>query len=80
MNVSVSLDDLSITPTEVQIANVLCESIKEDVDKLHCPTCGSESQVILHVDKSKVSVLRTEIKACCADFNHKIEEVLSVPA
>lgn len=80
MNVSMSLDDLSITPSEVKIANALCESLKQDVQHLRCHHCGCESHVILHIDKSKMTALRTEIKACCPDFNHKIEEALLVTA
>lgn len=78
MKVSLSIDQLNITPQEAQVVEMLCESIKQDVDLLVCPICGVEGQVILHVNNTKISALRTEIKACCPTFQSIVEKVLAV--
>ncbi len=78
MNVTVSLDNANITDVEAHIANMLCTCLRTDIGEITCPCCKSESQVILHVNTSKMSVLRTEIKACCPEFFAKIEEKMAV--
>jgi hypothetical protein len=78
MDVLVSLDNVNITDVEAHIANMLCSSLREDVGDIKCTCCKTDSQVILHVNTTKMSVLRTEIKACCPEFFTKIEERMAV--
>jgi uncharacterized protein (UPF0212 family) len=77
MKVSKSLDNLNITAAEINIVDMLCKSIQTDIGKISCPHCLKESEVILHVDKTKMSVLRPEILACCPEFGKEIEKALS---
>lgn len=76
MKVSLSIDQTNISPKEAQVVDMLCESIKEDVGLLTCPRCGTEGQIILHINNTKISALRTEIKACCPAFQAEVEKVL----
>ncbi|QSE97462.1 hypothetical protein [Fulvivirga lutea] len=78
MKVSLSVDQLNITPREAQVVDMLCESLKQDVELLKCPNCGEEGQIILHVNNTKISALRTEIKVCCPEYYAKTEEALAL--
>lgn len=70
--VKVKLDNVSSTVTEAHIAEMLIKSIESDVNNLSCSCCESDSEIILHVDNSKMHVLRTEIKPCCMRFAEEI--------
>jgi len=74
--VKVKLDNVSATGTEKQIAKMLIKSIEKDTSGLSCHHCNSTSEVILHVDNSRMHVLRTEIKPCCSYFGEVIEHNL----
>lgn len=80
MKVLLNVDSEHISPNEATVVDMLCESLKKDVTSLSCPHCSSDSTVILHINTSKMSTLRTEIKACCANFEDQIESVLAVTA
>lgn len=80
MKVSVSIDQPSITPQEANVVDMLCETIKRDVDMLKCPVCQQDGLIILHINQSKISGLRTEIKACCKSYSKTVEEILAVGA
>lgn len=69
MKVSVSIESSMITTGEASIVGHLCEGLLQDIEPLKCSTCIEESEVILHVNTSKFSALRTEIKACCPEFH-----------
>lgn len=74
--VKVKLDNVSSTGTEAHIAEMLMKSIESDVNNISCSCCESDSEIILHIDNSKMHVLRTEIKPCCGQFAEEIEHKL----
>lgn len=74
--VKVKLDNVSATLTEAHIAEMLIKSIETDVTNLSCSCCDAPSEIILHVDNSKMHVLRTEIKPCCNQFGEEIDNRL----
>ena len=74
--VRVKLDNVRATGTEKQIAKMLVKSIERDTTGLVCGHCHASSEVILHVDNSRMSVLRTEIKPCCTQFGEVLEHNL----
>lgn len=80
MKVSVSIDSNMITAGEASIVGHLCDGLLKDVQPLKCNHCESDSEVILHVNTTKFSALRTEIKACCPEFYAKIEQAMLVEA
>lgn len=80
MKVSLSIDQPSITPAEANVVDMLCETIKRDVDKLYCPVCQQDGVIILHINNSKISSLRTEIKGCCESFKKTVNEALAIGA
>ncbi|MEQ9165989.1 MAG: hypothetical protein RLO12_07015 [Fulvivirga sp.] len=80
MKVSVSIESSIITTGEASIVGHLCEGILQDIEPLKCSSCTAESEVILHVNTSKFSALRTEIKACCPEFHAAIERAMLVEA
>lgn len=80
MKVLLSVDNDLISPKEATVVDMLCESLKKDVVSLSCPHCAKESEVILHINTSKMSALRLEVKACCKTFENKIENTLAVNA
>jgi len=71
--IKVKLDSINITGAEEQIVKMLVKSIKDDTQGLKCTHCTTDSEVILHVDNSRMSVLRTEVKPCCQHFAEVIE-------
>lgn len=74
--VKVKLDKVSATGTETHIAQMLIKSIEKDTSGLSCHHCNTTSEIVLHVDNSRMHVLRTEIKPCCAHFGEVIEHNL----
>lgn len=74
--IEVKLDNVSATHTEAHIAEILIKSIESDVSELSCTCCDVASEIILHVDNSKMYVLRTEIKPCCNQFGEEIDHRL----
>jgi len=78
MKVSVSIDGNMITAGEASIVGHLCESLLRDIELLQCNHCIADSEVVLHVNTSKFSVLRTEVKACCPTFHSTIEKALLI--
>lgn len=80
MKVSVSIDSNMITTGEASIVGHLCDGLLKDIEPLRCSTCTEDSEVILHVNTSKFSALRTEIKACCPEFHAAIERAMLVEA
>lgn len=80
MKVSVSIDQPSITPMEANVVDMLCDAIKTEVHSLVCPTCKEDGLIILHVNSSKMSSLRTEIKGCCSAYKKIVEDRLAVEA
>ena len=80
MKVSVSIDSNMITAGEASIVGHLCDGLLKDIEPLKCNKCTTESEVVLHVNTSKFSALRTEIKACCPEFHDAIEKAMLVEA
>jgi len=73
MMIQLTLDSIKATPSEQQVGNMLLNRMSEDLHDLTCPTCQKNSEVILHIDNSKMYVLRTEVRPCCKAFGEKIE-------
>ncbi len=80
MKVSVSIDELSATSSEIQVLDMLRTSMEADVATLQCPHCAQESEVIIHFNRSKFFSLRPEVKACCPTFAFQIEKALAIEA
>lgn len=61
---------------EAAIAEALAESIRQDLAGLECPHGHDHSEVVVTVDKSKISSVKTRIHACCKSFQEQIEDAL----
>ncbi|MTI41840.1 hypothetical protein [Fulvivirga lutimaris] len=80
MKVSVNINSDIITAGEASVVGHLCDGLMKDIESLKCNKCTAESEVVLHVNTSKFSALRTEIKACCPEFHAEIENAMLVEA
>jgi len=74
--IELTLDSINATPSEEQVGTMLLNRMSEDLKNLECPECQEKSEIVLHIDNSKMYVLRTEVKPCCKKFGEAIDHQL----